>query len=126
MPALYKIDKERRLVMTTGAGILTMAESLAHQNKLANDSDFDPSFSQLMDFTQVTQIELSTNDIRRLAQRSIFSPQSRRAFIVPSATAYGLARMFEILREAAGEHGIGVFRSLEEALDWILSKEERA
>lgn len=126
MPAFYKIDKERRLVMSTGAGILTMAETLAHQNKLANDPDFDPSFSQLMDFTQVTQIELNANDIRRLAQRSIFSPQSRRAFIMPNDAAYGLGRMYETFRESAGEHGIGVFRSLEEALDWILSKEERA
>jgi hypothetical protein len=33
--------------------------------------------------------------------------------------------MFEILREAAGEHGIRVFRNLDEALDWVLSKEER-
>jgi hypothetical protein len=40
--------------------------------------------------------------------------------------AYGLGRMYEIFREAAGEHGIGVFRNLEEALDWILSKRERA
>jgi hypothetical protein len=125
MPAFYKIDKERRLVMSTGAGILTMAQSLAHQNKLANDPDFDPSFSQLMDFTLVTQVALDASDIRRLAQRSIFSPESRRAFIVPSATAYGLARMYGILREAAGEHGIGVFRNLEEALDWILAKRER-
>jgi hypothetical protein len=126
MPAFYKIDRERRLVMSTGAGILTMAEILAHQNKLANDSDFDPDFSQLMDFTQVTQIALNANDVRRLAQRSIFSPQSRRAFIMANDAAYGLGRMYEIFRESAGEHGIGVFRNLEEALDWILSKRERA
>ena len=126
MPAFYKIDKERRLVISTGAGILTMAETLAHQSKLAIDPDFDPGFSQLMDFTQVTQIELSANDIRRLAQRSVFSPQSRRAFIMPNDVTYGLGRMYEILREAAGEHGIGVFRNLEGALDWILSRRERA
>jgi hypothetical protein len=126
MPAFYKIDKERRLVLTSGAGTFSMADALAHQNNLVNDPDFDPSFSQLMDFTQVTQIELSVNDIRRLAHRSIFSQQSRRAFIMPSDIAYGLARMFEMLREAAGENGIGVFRNLDEALDWILAKEERA
>jgi hypothetical protein len=125
MPAFYKIDKERRLVMTTGAGRLSMADALAHQEKLAGDSDFDPGFSQLMDFTHVTQIDLNADDIRVLAQRSIFSPQSRRAFIVPSDSAYGLARMYEILREEAGEHGIGVFRNLDEALDWILSKKKR-
>jgi len=30
--------------------------------------------------------------------------------------------MFEILRETAGGHGIRVFRDLDDAVDWILSK----
>jgi len=125
MPAFYKIDKERRLVISTGAGILTMAEILAHQKKLGNDPDFDPGFSQLIDFSQVSELDLDASDIRVLAQRSIFSPRSRRAFIMPTELAYGLGRMYGMLRESAGEHGIGVFRDLEEALDWILSKEGR-
>jgi hypothetical protein len=125
MPAFYKIDKERRLVLSSGAGTFTLADALAHQEKLAGDPDFDPSFSQLMDFTHVTRVELSAEDIRRLAQRTVFSPQSRRAFIMPNDADYGLARMFEILREAQGEYGIRIFRNLDEALDWVLSKEER-
>jgi hypothetical protein len=102
-----------------------MADVLTHQSKLSNDPDFDPGFSQLIDFRHVTQLELNADDIRTLAQRSIFSPQSRRGLIMQSDLAYGLARMYEILREEAGEHGIRVFRNLDEALDWILSKEER-
>ncbi len=31
MPAYYNIDKERRLVMSTGSGVLTMTDALAHQ-----------------------------------------------------------------------------------------------
>jgi len=125
MPVFYKIDKERRLVMTSGAGTLTIAAALAHQEKLVSDPDFDPTYSQLMDFTQLTQVDLDAEDIRRIAQRSVFSPQSRRAIIMAGDANFGLARMFEILREAAGEHGIRVFRKLDEALDWILSKEGR-
>jgi hypothetical protein len=125
MPAFYKIDKERRLVMSSGAGTFTLADALAHQEELATDPDFDPSFSQLMDFSHITAFDIDADGVRRLAQRSIFSPQSRRAIIMTSDAAYGLARMFEILREEAGEHGIRVFRNLDEALDWILSKEER-
>jgi hypothetical protein len=125
MPAFYKIDKERRLVLSSGAGTFTLADALGHQEKLAGDPDFDPSFSQLMDFSHITGFDIDADGVRRLAQRSIFSPHSRRAIIMKSEAAYGLARMFEILREAAGEHGIHVFRNLDEALDWILSKEER-
>lgn len=125
MPVFYKIDKERRLVLTSGAGALTMAAALAHQEKLVSDPEFDPSYSQLMDFTHITQVDLDADDIHRLAQRSVFSPQSRRAIIMTGDANFGLARMFEILREASGEHGIRVFRKLDEALDWILSKEGR-
>jgi hypothetical protein len=43
MPALYKIDKQRKLVMSTAAGMVSVAEALAHQEKLSKDPDFDPA-----------------------------------------------------------------------------------
>jgi hypothetical protein len=124
MPAFYKIDKDRRVVITTASGVVSIADGLAHQNKLLNDPDFDPSFSQLMDFTQATQVDLSGEDVRRLAKQNIFSPDSRRAILAPSDSVYGLGRMFEILREMTGERGIRVFRNLDEALEWVLAKSE--
>jgi hypothetical protein len=122
MPLFSKIEKARKLVISTGSGVLTMADALAYQDKLQQDPEFDPSFSQLLDFTHVTKVELETEDIRRLAQRSLFSTDSRRAILVSSDVAYGLARMFEVLRESLGEKGIQVFRNLDEALDWVLAE----
>ena len=112
--------------MSTASGVFTLADAVSHMDRLSKDLDFDPSYSQIADFTQVTKIELSAQNIYHLAQRSIFSPQSRRAFIVPNDAAYGLARMFEMLRENQGETGIGIFRSLEEALDWVFSRSTSA
>jgi len=126
MPAHYKIDKERRLVMTTVFGVVTLADGLAHQEKLRKDPDFDPSFSQLMDFSHAAKIELTAEDVRTLAQQSIFSPDSRRAILVSGDLAFGLARMFEALRESFGEQGIRVFRNLDEALDWVLARKASA
>jgi hypothetical protein len=126
MPAFYKIDRERRLVLSTGSGVFSLADARSHQEKLSKDPDFGPSFSQIADFTQVTRIELSADDVRLLAQRNLFSPDSRRAFIMPNELAYGLGRMYGILRELAGETGIRIFRTLEEALDWVLSKSTNA
>src|SRR5260370_379170 len=79
VPTAYEINKQRRLVISTGLEPLTLADALAHQDKLARDPDFDPSFSQILDLTRVTLINLQANDIRRLAQKTIFSPESRRA-----------------------------------------------
>jgi hypothetical protein len=123
MPAYFKIDKERRLVMSTAEGVLTMAEALAHQEKLLKDPDFDPSFSQLWDLSQVTNWELDAADMRRLAQRTLFSSHSRRACLTTRDLVFGHARMFEMLRESAGETGIRIFRNLDDALDWVLAKD---
>jgi len=54
---------------------------------LFGDPDFDPSYAQLMDFTQIMQIDLSAEDIRQMAQRKVFFPffsESRRAILVPT------------------------------------------
>ncbi len=126
MPAFYKIDRENRLVMTTASGVFTLADILAHEEKLRLDPDFDPSFSQLLDASHITKLEITSEHIRRLAQDSLFSPDSRRALLVSNDAAFGLARMFEILRESAGDTGIEVFRSLDEALEWVLSRRASA
>ncbi len=123
MPAYFKIDKERRLVMSVGAGVLTMDETWSHQEKLLKDPDFDPSFSQLWDLTQITEWQISAADMRRLAQRTVFSSHSRRSCVAVSDVAFGSARMFEMLRENAGETGIRIFRNLDDALDWVLAKD---
>ena len=126
MPAYFKIDKERRLVMSTFSGVFTLADGLSHQEKLLKDPDFAPSFSQLLDCTHVTKIELGPEDVRTLAQRAIFSSNSRRAILVSSDLAFGLARMFVIFRESLGEKGVRVFHDLEEALYWVLSQNASA
>jgi hypothetical protein len=118
--AFYKIDKERKLVLSSGTGVLTKEDILGHMDRLSKDPDFDPNFSQVSDFTQITVLEIGPEDVRQLAQRNIFSPRSRRAFVVKNNLQFGLARMFEIHRELNGETGIRVFRTFDEAMDWIL------
>jgi hypothetical protein len=123
MPTFFKIDKERRLVMSTGSGVVTMADAMAHQTGLLNDPDFDPGFSQLLDLTQVETYQVTIGDVRKLAQAKVFSPDSRRAILVTNDYAFGAARVFESLRGISGEKRIRVFRDLDEALDWILFTE---
>ena len=124
MPAVYKIDRERRFVLTTGSGSFNLLDALAHQEALLRDPEFDPTFSQLMDLTQVTSFDISSADAHSLAQRTIFAPDSRRAILVNSDLGFGLSRMFEMLRDNLGEEGIRVFRNREEASAWVLPLEK--
>jgi hypothetical protein len=121
MPAFYKIDKERKLVLTTGSGFLTKQEVFTLQNQMLNDPDFDPSFSQLADYAQLTRTDIRIADLRVIAQRDVFSIHSRRAIIVKGNAAFGLAKIFELYRELAGARGIRVFRNIDEALDWLFT-----
>jgi hypothetical protein len=126
VPAFYKIDKERRLVLSSGSGVVTKDDLMGHQDRLLEDSDFDPSFCQLWNLTQVTEANLKAADVERMARRDVFSPSSRRAIVVAKEDHYGLARMFQIHRELSGEHGIRIFRNLDDGLDWIFSKGQAA
>lgn len=126
MPATYEIDKRRRLVITTALEQFAVADGLAHQERLLKDPDFDPTFSQIMDVTRIDFSGVTADDIRKLAERNVFSPGSRRAIVVSSTFVYGFGRMFEMLRENAGESGIRIFRDMDDAIDWILSESATA
>jgi hypothetical protein len=119
MPTFYKIAKDRRLVLSTASGVFTLADALAHQDQILADPDFSPLYSQLYDFTHVTKIDLSADDICKLAERDIFHPTSSRVILVTNDLGQGLAQLFKILRDHAGEKRIRIFRNLDEALEWL-------
>lgn len=125
MPASYRIDKQHRLIVSTASGVLTLDDMLQHQQQLLQDNDFDPSFSQLIDLDDVTQVAVATDDVRRIAEKSVFVPGTRRALVAQkSDVAFGLSRMFETLRNLKGDQGVRVFRDREQALAWLFAKEQ--
>ncbi len=126
MPASYVIDKKNRLVIGTASGVLTLDEILQLREQLKSDPDFDPNFSQLGDFTDVVDVNLTAAAIRMLAESSPFSLTARRAFVGDNPAMYGLARMFQIVRGLRGDEQIRVFRNRDEAMAWLLEKEQAA
>jgi hypothetical protein len=125
MPASYNVDKDQRWVHTMLWGEVSLANLLGILERGLIDPQVDPSFSEIVDLTEVTHLNLSADDIRLIAQKSPFSVSSRRAFVVPDNDAVvGLVRMYEILREQLqGETGIRIFRTLDEALCWVTAKD---
>jgi hypothetical protein len=121
MPAFYKIDKEHRVVLSTASGIFDLPSALAHQDQLLTDPEFDPGYSQLLDFTHVTAVKIDAESIRKIAERRVFWPCLRRAILINTEMEYSFVRDFQMLRENAGEHGFRVFHSLDDALAWIFA-----
>jgi hypothetical protein len=116
----YRIDKHRRLVITTtdGPGPVTFDDVRDHQDRLLADPEFDASFDQLIDATLTTELKISAAQARIIAERPIFSPGSRRAIVASQPHIFGLSRMMEVYHQVVGAE-VQVFYSMDEALNWL-------
>jgi hypothetical protein len=119
MPETYVIDPRRGVVISKGTGVFTYAEFRGHMERLKADPRFRPEFNQLVDCRAVTAFELTGEQINELAGRSIFSVQTRRAFVVSSDLQFGLSHTFAAYRDLRGETDTRVFRELRDALAWL-------
>lgn len=119
MPVTYTIDPTRRQITCAGYDILTKDELDAHIKRLQADPAFNRQYRQFWDLTDVSRIELTFPEMMWLAEMSIFTPTTPRAFLAPTDATYGIARMFDMLRQARGETGIRIFRERAGALAWL-------
>jgi hypothetical protein len=127
VPAEYIIDRDRRLVITVAYGRLTFSDAQHHQQELAADPLFEPSFDQIADCTRVTEFAISPEEVRILAARSVFSHGSRRVGIAPDDLQFAMMRMFETYREIFGGGEVTqVVRTREEAMDWYENHPRKA
>jgi hypothetical protein len=117
-PASYTIDTDRRLVVTRIWGAATEEEVLDHGQRLRNDPQFNPDYRQLVDMSELTEIKVGSDMIRDASRKQFFSPGVRRALVASSDAAFGMARMYAIASEAAGQT-IEVFRDLKTAEVWL-------
>jgi len=124
MPLHSVIQKEQRLVITTGEGRLTLEDVKENQHRLLSDPDFDPGFNQLLDATAITEMAITVDEIKRAVSPKVFSPTSRRAFVVSSTFMYGMARMIQTYNELSqGSTAVTIFRDRASALEWLGVKE---
>jgi hypothetical protein len=123
MPCSYTIDETHGLVLSLLSGIVIVDEVFAHQNSLAADPKFNPEFNQLLDAGEVTRFQLSTEEMRAIAKRTIFAPKVRRAFVATGTLLHGIGRMLAAFREIeGGEEEVQIFHNRAEALRWLAER----
>ena len=118
MPASYRIDVERRLVLSRGWGVFTAQDVLDHFNALGVDPAFEPSFGQLVDLRDVERIDMEPSFIRRHALERLFAPGAQRALVTASDVAYQLARMYSSYAAYVPQN-VHVFRDMHDAERWL-------
>lgn len=119
MSIRYRIDKVRKLVLSTATGLLTQRDITEHRRALLRDPDFVPSFKQIFDFRGVTDSELTSTDIRERAESKLFGDGSRRALVASSDLVFGMARMYQLLAADENSDEIRVFREMSDAVRWL-------
>lgn len=120
LPIGYTIYKQHRLVVSTRSGRLTTAEIRACMDQGRNDPDFNPGFNQLVDWREVTFVDMSGDETRRLANIPPFSPESKRAVVAPDPAVFGMGRMFATYHEMSNSPSqLAVFYDLASALTWL-------
>jgi hypothetical protein len=124
MPLRFVIHKDLRLVVSTGWDHLTYDEAKAHQEQLLSHPDFNPEFNQLLDATAVTSVDLTADQAKTMASRTVFSPTSRRAFVATNPAIFGMGRVFGSYHEMVKRSSyVCVFYDMPSALEWLGLKE---
>ena len=126
MPISYEINRETRLVVCTGFGVVTDDEILQVHEQMVKDANFDSSFSELVDADAITSTTVTPSSMRMLAESSPFSPDSRRALVADSPLGFGLWRVYQIVRSLKGDKHIRVFHNRTDALAWLREDESSA
>ena len=117
MPAEYRIDRSKRLILSRAWGVMTDQDLVANRTALFADPGFAPDLDQLYDLSEVTEVKVSSTVLLHLAMSSRFSTLSRRAVVVTSDVAFGMARMYAML--TGHEDTIQVFRDRADAVRWL-------
>lgn len=124
----YRIWPEFGAMAVRVQGDVTAEELWALHHRIVDDARFRPDLNLLVDLEEAGTLELTAEDVRRLASADPFASRSRRAFVAAEdgAVGYGLARVYAASTEHGGENVRVSFDHLEEALAWLGLPEELA
>ena len=113
----YDYDEARGLLRVTASGVLADVDF-----REAKFPDVPVGTHELLDTSAVTRVELSSAEVRRLAEVDRSGPVriARMAIVATTAVGFGLARMYQTLSE--GDHPateVRVFRDTDSARAWL-------
>jgi len=120
MPFATSFYLDRRLMITRAWGHITFADVRAYQQELRQRPGFDPTWALVVDARDVAQVDMSSAEIRELAETSVLAPSARRAMVATAPAIFGLFRMYGTLCELQVDaSAVGVFKTLDDAIEWV-------
>ena len=119
MSVEIEVDTTRKLVISHFIGQCQATELLGISGLIRSHPDFDPGFSEIVDFSGVTAGDLSSAALQEHMKRdSVFSQTSLHVVVAPQAYIFGLARMAQVYAEKTRPN-FAVVKSLKEAWEFL-------
>lgn len=114
----YKI--EDGVAWARADGVLRDADLLEQVERLAADPAYEAVDRDLFDASDVTALELTRAGVRAAADllRAAPRPSRRVAIVTGTVAAFGMGRMYELMRE---DIEVMVFTDRGEATRWLLA-----
>lgn len=119
MSVCIAVDEARSLVIVTVTGELNDDTLLEIYSGIQQNPQLHPDLNLLVDLRGAVGNRVTSEGVRRLVEQPLFfSKDSRRAVVVPSDLGFGVARMYELMRDETGG-GFRVYRDFGEAETWL-------
>jgi hypothetical protein len=111
MAVRLTIEVDRQAVISTFTGEINDADLLSVHSLIRSHPDFDPDFSEILDFSGVCPPRQSS---RRHSAPSNFNPTSKHIVVAPQDHIFGLAPMSQVFPESTRPNA-AVVRTIEQA-----------
>ena len=124
MKSYFEIDTNQSIARVTLHGELIIDEFLALYEKLLLRPQFLPTMSVIWDARDASAVRLTSSDLQRIGnfvrEKTIERGEGKAAWVVSADFEYGMGRMYELMTEGYIPVTFRVFRSIEEAIQWVM------
>ena len=123
MPIRFQYDPVLRILFSTVEGLVSFRDIDIHLTEENRERAL--AHRELVDASAATtnlsgaEVKAVVERLRRLMQKGPFGPT---ALVTSDNTLFGMANMLAILSDLQGGPSVGVFRTFDEALDWLVRK----
>ena len=123
MPIRFQYDPVLKILFSTAEGLVSFSDIDRHLTE--EDRERALAHRELVDATAATtnltsqEVRVLVERLRILMQKGPFGPT---AVVASDNTLFGMANMLAILSDLNRGPSVGVFRTFDEALDWLVRK----
>jgi hypothetical protein len=127
MPFDIRFDQENKILIVTVGETFTLKEFQTVMEEITRSKQYPPDTDALWDLRALDFAEIDVRYLRGILQIRKQYPArdtARLAHIVQGDFAFGMMRMYQIysdLDQDALHQKVGVFKSISEGVEWLLS-----